>query len=100
MIRMHDRWSKMGEDNLGEMNIRFARRVGDGGLMLMKCILNDHWADARQYWKNDYTWDKSQIDYVLSKLYYCWVAMLEHRYPEAEGDVPADILPTESEGDN
>lgn len=100
MIREHDRWSKMGEDNLGEMNIAFADRANDGGFMLMKCILNDHWADARQGWKNDYSWDRAQIDYVMSKLYYCWVAMLEHLYPEDVCEAQGDSTTTESEGDN
>jgi hypothetical protein len=82
MIREHDAWSKMGEEHLGEMNIRWARRCGDGGFILMKAILNDHWADVRECWKNDYQWDRAEIDYVMSKLYWCWVAMLEHMHPE------------------
>lgn len=100
MIREHDAWSKMGEENLGEMNISWAERTGDGGFMLMKAILNDHWADARKGWKSDYQWDRTQIDYVMSKLYWCWVAMLEHGIRERQNAVIAEVVTTESGGDN
>tara|TARA_B100000424_G_C22728084_1_gene394964 strand:- start:95 stop:403 length:309 start_codon:yes stop_codon:yes gene_type:complete len=92
MIREHDAWSKMGEEHLGEGNIRWAERCGDGGFILMKAIMNDHWADVRKYWKNDYHWDRDDIDKVMSKLYWCWVALLEHMHPEAESEAPDDVL--------
>ena len=96
MIREHDAWSKMGEDNLGHMNISWARRTGDGGFMLMKAILNDHWADARSGWKKEHHWDRAHIDYVMSKLYWCWVAMLEHRYSEAGNAADIEGLPDDA----
>jgi hypothetical protein len=75
MIRRHDRWSKLGEENLGEMNIRWAKRAGP--MTLMKAIMNDHWADAP---KQD--WPKEHVDFVMSKLYWCWVAWLDQTHPE------------------
>ena len=93
MSREHDKWSKMGEGNLGEMNIRWAEMRAHGipdsfenekevmgFFTLMKCILNDHWADAPR----QIEWDTAHIDYVMSKLYYCWVRMLWGFYPEDE----------------
>ena len=77
MIRKHDRWSKLGEENLGEMNIRWAERAGP--MTLMKAIMNDHWADAP---KQD--WPKEHVDFVMSKLYWCWVAWLEQTHPGDE----------------
>ena len=99
MIRKHDAWSKMGEEHLGNMNISWASRTGDGGFMLMKAILNDHWADARKYWKNDYQWDKDQIDKVMSKLYWCWVALLEHMHPEDVGEAHSVSSDNENQGE-
>ena len=99
MIRKHDAWSKMGEENLGRGNISWADRCGDGGFMLMKAILNDHWADARKGWKSDYQWDRAKIDYVMSKLYWCWVAMLEHMHPEDVGDAHDDSSDNNNQGE-
>ena len=88
MIRKHDEWSKLGEENLGLHNIQWAEMRAHGGeghamgfFTLMKCILNDHWADQPKG-RND--WDSEHIDYVMSKLYYCWVRMLWDFYPEEE----------------
>ncbi len=98
MIRRHDAWSKMGEENLGRGNISWAERCDDGGFMLMKAILNDHWADARQGWKKEHQWDKAKIDYVMSKLYWCWVALLEHWYPQAEPELSEPDYDNENSG--
>jgi len=91
----HDKWSQMGEDNLGIHNIRFAEIGGpeghrgkldvqhwghNGFFTLMKCILNDHWADANS--KDD--WPRWYVDLVMSKIYYCWVRMLDEAHPEEE----------------
>lgn len=80
MIRRHDRWSKMGETNLGEHNIEWAERMegmssvpGNGPLTLMKAIMNDHWADV----VHRREWPKDHVDLVMSKLYWCWVAWLD-----------------------
>lgn len=93
----HDQWSKMGEENLGEHNIRFAEIQGpngfkgkmfdrqewghDGFFTLMKCIMNDHWADANTPKDG---WPAFHVDLVMSKLYYCWVRMLDEVKPEEE----------------
>ena len=86
MIRNHDRWSKLGEEYLGEHNIGWAQRMesipavpGHGPMTLMKAIMNDHWADAP---KQD--WPKEHVDFVMSKLYWCWVAWLEQTHPGDE----------------
>jgi hypothetical protein len=87
MIREHDEWSKLGEGNLGPMNIQWAQRcedfpmgpVGQGPMMLMKAILNDYWADCGNE-KDD--WSREKVDIVMSKLYWCWVAWLECSYAE------------------
>jgi len=87
----HDRWSKMGEENLGGPeggNLRFThlgRTKEEGIFTLMKCILNDHWADVPPASLNQ-GWDRKHIDYVMSKIYYCWVAMLEERHPPTENE--------------
>jgi hypothetical protein len=99
MIREHDAWSKMGEEHLGEGNIRWAERCGDGGFILMKAILNDCWADARKGWKNDYQWDRDQIDRVMSKLYWCWVAMLEHMHPGDDDKIGIHCAYNENQGE-
>lgn len=85
MIRDHDRWSLMGERNLGEMNIRWAQRMeegsdmpGSGPMTLLKAILNDHWADAVK----TESWTAEKVDYVMSKLYWCWVAWLDATHKE------------------
>jgi len=88
-VRRHDRWSKMGEENLGGpdgANLRFThlgRTKEEGMFTLMKCILNDHWADVPAASLNQ-GWDRKHIDYVMSKIYYCWVAMLDERHPPTE----------------
>ncbi len=80
----HDKWSELGLENLGGiegMNIAFMRlgitkmSVYQGPFTLLKCILNDYWADISM--SKDETWDKEKIDLVMSKLYFCWVAMLQ-----------------------
>ena len=88
MIREHDEWSKLGEGNLGPMNIQWAQRcedfpmgpVGQGPMMLMKAILNDYWAYCRNEEHDD--WSREKVDIVMSKLYWCWVAWLECSYAE------------------
>lgn len=77
MIRDHDRWSKMGKEHLGEMNIRWAERAGP--LTLQKAIMNDYWADAIIPKEG---WSKEKVDMVMSKLYWCWVAWLEQTHEE------------------
>jgi len=91
MIRNHDRWSKLGEENLGEMNIKWAERMEDmphsppgwGPMTLLKAILNDYWADAGPQTEG---WDREMIDIVMSKLYWCWVAALDCTFLEASPD--------------
>ena len=86
MIRRHDRWSKMGEANLGSHNIEWAKKMeefsigvpGSGPLTLMKSIMNDHWADV----VHRREWSKDHVDLVMSKLYWCWVAWLEATHVE------------------
>lgn len=73
MIKQHDQWSKLGEENLGPANIRWAEKVGP--MILMKAILNDYWADCPA--KDSLLWNGEQINMVMSKLYWCWVAWLE-----------------------
>jgi hypothetical protein len=88
MIRNHDRWSKLGEENLGEINIQFAERSesfplsppGSGPMMLMKAIINDYWADD----SSRDAWSREHVDIVMSKLYWCWVAWLECAHLEVE----------------
>ena len=91
MIRKHDCWSKMGEENLGEHNIRWAQKMeemnvgygelwGYGPMTLMKAIINDHWADAI----GPKAWPAWKVDLVMSKIYWCWVAWLECTHPEEE----------------
>jgi len=87
MIREHDFYSKLGEENLGEINIKWAERMeefptspaGSGPMTLLKAILNDYWADAPP---QDAGWDKEKIDIVMSKLYWCWVAWLDCTHQE------------------
>ncbi len=96
----HDRWSKLGEDNLGEHNIRFAEIQGpngfkgklfdqnwghDGFFTLMKCIMNDYWADIPGGTPVD-GWPQDHVDMVMSKIYYCWVRMLDEGHPEGEDE--------------
>lgn len=85
MIRRHDRWSKMGEDNLGEHNVKWAQKMeghdgvpGGGPMTLMKAIMNDHWADVPE--RRD--WSADHVDFVMSKLYWCWVAWLDVTHME------------------
>ena len=81
MINEHDRWSKLGEDNLGEQNIRWAERMeefplspaGSGPMTLMKAIINDYWADS----SSKEPWSREHVDVVMSKLYWCWVAWVQ-----------------------
>jgi len=81
MITHHDQWSLMGEENLGEMNIKWAQMMedfpncpqGSGPMTLLKSILNDYWADAPPQIDG---WDQEKIDMVMSKLYWCWVAWM------------------------
>ena len=82
MIKSHDRWSKLGEEYLGEHNIAWAEKMesfstqvaGSGPLTLMKSIINDYWADVRGPTKD---WPAEHVDEVMAKLYWCWVAWLE-----------------------
>ena len=91
MIEEHDQWSKMGEENLGEINIKWAERMeefpmspaGAGPMTLLKAILNDYWADAPPQREG---WDKDKIDVVMSKLYWCWVAWLQCTHQEVGDD--------------
>lgn len=86
MITNHDRWSKMGEENLGEHNIEWAKMMeewhvgvdGHGPMTLMKAIMNDHWADCNTPKDG---WPQFHVDLVMSKLYWCWVAWLECTHP-------------------
>jgi len=96
----HDQWSKMGEEHLGEHNIKFAEISGpqghrgqldvqhwghNGFFTLMKCILNDHWADIPGG-TNKHGWTAEHVDMVLSKIYYCWVRMLDEAHPEEDDE--------------
>jgi len=66
----HDDWSRLGEKNMGEHNIRWGEKAGWD--MLIKAILNDYWADVPPG-RRENTWNREKIDMVMSKLYYCWV---------------------------
>jgi len=87
MIQDHDQWSKMGEEHLGEHNIRWAQMmegfpvgaVGIGPLTLMKAIMNDYWADCTI---PEDGWSREHVNVVMSKLYWCWVAWLEATHLE------------------
>lgn len=87
MITNHDRWSKLGEEHLGEVNIQWAQRMeefplsppGSGPMTLMKAIINDYWADCGND-RDD--WPREFVDMVMSKLYWCWVAWLECTHHE------------------
>jgi len=76
----HDQWSKMGEENLGEHNIKWAEKMedwhmgvpGHGPLTLMKAIMNDYWADNGK----TFDWPAEHVNMVMSKLYWCWCAWL------------------------
>ena len=97
----HDQWSKIGEDHLGPHNIEFADAMGpngycgklagdqlwghDGFFTLMKCIMNDYWADIPGG-TNKHGWTADHVDMVMSKIYYCWVRMLDEAHPEEDGD--------------
>jgi hypothetical protein len=82
MITEHDRWSALGEQFLGEHNIKWAQRMeslndgiqGSGPLTLMKSIINDYWADVQGPTED---WNAMKVDTVMSKIYWCWVAWLE-----------------------
>lgn len=71
----------MGEKNLGEMNLLWAKKVeeisiaapGSGPMTLMKAIINDYWADAN----GPKAWPAWKVDEVMSKIYWCWVAWLD-----------------------
>ena len=76
-MREHDQWSAMGEENLGEGNIRWGEMVCCD--ILMKSVINDHWADATKK-----SWNAEHVDYVMSKLYYIWVRQMWDKYPEEE----------------
>ena len=85
MIRNHDRWSKLGEEYLGEHNIGWAQRMesipavpGHGPMTLMKAIINDYWADVLGKTQD---WDAMFVDEVMAKIYWCWVAWLEATHP-------------------
>jgi hypothetical protein len=90
MIEDHDQWSLMGEAELGEHNIEWARRMesvtdlpGSGPMTLLKAILNDCWADRP---KLTLGWTQEEVNQVMSKLYWCWVAWLEATHPKTEDD--------------
>jgi len=84
----HDQWSALGEANLGgadSANTRFMRLgqlmvIDEGAFILQKCILNDYWADSM----DKGSWSREKIDIVMSKLYYCWVAMMQPQMPLGE----------------
>lgn len=92
MIRNHDQWSKLGEVNLGENNIRWAQHmedmeinglvVGSGPMTLMKSIINDYWTDCS---KNN-VWDANHVNMVMSKIYWCWVAWLDLTHMEVDNN--------------
>ena len=81
----------MGELNLGEHNIEWARRMeemphgipGAGPMTLLKAILNDCWADRP---KMNLGWTQDEVNVVMSKLYWCWVAWLEATHSKTEDD--------------
>lgn len=86
----HDKWSKMGEENLGGPdgpNIKFLAKMmrtkEEGAFTLMKCIMNDYWADAGPQREG---WTKAHLDMVMSKIYYCWCVMLDERHPQDENE--------------
>jgi hypothetical protein len=87
MIRTHDQWSKLGEKNMGEHNIAWAKKMedfhmdppGNGIMTLMKAIMNDYWADATTPTDG---WPKFHVDMVMSKLYWCWVAWMDATHME------------------
>ena len=91
MIKSHDRWSKLGEEYLGEHNIAWAEKMesfptqvaGSGPLTLMKSIMNDYWVDDRGPTQD---WPAELVDEVMAKLYWCWVAWLEATHV----DLPQD----------
>lgn len=82
----------MGEEHLGEMNIRWVERMedfpsavnppGSGALTLMKAIINDYWTDAPKVGD----WPREHVDIVMSKIYWCWVRWLDQTHPEADND--------------
>lgn len=76
MIKDHDQWSKMGEEHLGEHNIKWAEKVGP--MVLMKAIMNDYWADHGK----TFDWPSEHVNMVMSKLYWCWVVWLEQTNKE------------------
>ena len=67
----NDKLAKMGKKELGPHNVLWGDKVGF--LMLQKAIMNDYWADAEK----DRAWPSWKVDMVMSKLYYCWVKLLE-----------------------
>lgn len=80
----HDKWSELGLENLGGiegMNVAFMRlgtnklQVFQGPFNLLKCILNDYWADIPD--NENLEWNHDKINMVMSKLYFCWVAMIQ-----------------------
>ena len=79
----------MGERNLGEHNIAWVDRMstfdrpGYGSMTLMKAIINDHWADAPKMSE----WTREHVDYVMSKIYYCWVRWLDETHPVEDQEV-------------
>jgi len=89
---IHDRWSKLGEDNLGgpdSPNLKFmrlGRTTEEGAFTLMKCILNDYWADTHTYADTYAGWSREKVDVVMSKLYYCWCVMLFEKHPITEAE--------------
>ena len=86
---LHDQWAKMGYDNLGgdgSPNLAFTRLASskeEGLFTLMKCVLNDHWADVPGETQD---WPAEHVDYVMSKLYYIWCAMLDEKHPLSEDE--------------
>ncbi len=66
-----DQFAEMGKKHLDVNNVNWGDKVGF--LMLQKAIMNDYWAD-RQKGRG---WPAWKVDMVMSKLYYCWVKLLE-----------------------
>jgi len=103
---IHDKWSKMGEENLGgpdSPNITcldwHGRTREEGAFTMMKCILNDYWADVPPGSDESYTlWDREKIDTVMSKIYYYWCVMLLEKHPPTENEELQSALAEDLEG--
>lgn len=102
---IHDRWSKMGENNLGgpdSPNIKFLEMAGrnkeDGAFTMMKCILNDYWADVPTTDDPFTGWSREKVDMVMSKIYYYWCVILFEKHPPTEAQELVEALEEDREG--